>query len=96
MKKEAGKVIRAIRKRLGHKQDYVASKLNITPGSLANLENGRTGMDIEKIYHLSRIYNVTASCILELTIEIYESDREESLDGAIRYITSSQKEGGKE
>ncbi|WAC42014.1 helix-turn-helix transcriptional regulator [Pedobacter sp. SL55] len=90
MKIASGKVIKAIRLHLSYTQKFVANHLNITITTLANIENGRVSLDIEKLYHLSLLYRMPARDILELIIEIHEKGNEEGLVSAIRqlrYIT---------
>lgn len=86
MKTASGKVVKSIRTYLGYTQKFVAAKLNITVTTLANIENGRAGLDIEKLYHLSRLYNIPARDILALIIEIAEKNSEEGLAGAIKSL----------
>ncbi|WAC41530.1 helix-turn-helix transcriptional regulator [Pedobacter sp. SL55] len=86
MKKETGLVIKAIRLRLGYKQDYVAQKINISPSLLGHIENGRTDLDIRRLYQLAKVFGVLPRNLLELVIEIYESECAAGLDGAVKYI----------
>ncbi|MFN0255147.1 helix-turn-helix domain-containing protein [Pedobacter ureilyticus] len=88
MKIASGKVIKAIRLHLGYTQKFVANHLNITITTLANIENGRVSLDIEKLYHLSLLYRMPARDILELIIEIHEKGNEEGLVSAIRQLRS--------
>ena len=88
MKKEAGIVIKAIRLRLGYKQEYVAHKINISTSLLGHIEKGRVALDIGKLYLLASFYNVLPRNILEITIELYNNKTEDGLDRAINYIIS--------
>ncbi|MDQ8003773.1 MAG: helix-turn-helix transcriptional regulator [Pedobacter sp.] len=88
MKKEAGIVIKAIRLRLGYKQEYVAQKINISASLLGHIENGRVGLDIDKLYLLANLYHVLPRNILEIAIELYKNKTEDGLDRAISYITT--------
>lgn len=87
MKKETGLVIKAIRLRLGYKQDYIAQKINISASLLGHIENGRTDLDIWRLYQLAKIFGVLPRNLLELIIEIYESECDANLDAAVKYIT---------
>lgn len=87
MKKETGLVIKAIRLRLGYKQDYVAQKINISPSLLGHIENGRTDLDIRRLYQIAKVFGVLPRNLLELIIEIYESECDANLDAAVKYIT---------
>ncbi len=86
MKTATGKVIKAFRKHLNYKQDFVSKKLNITPTTLANIENGRVGIDMEKLYLLGKIFCVPPNTIFELSIEVYESNTDDWLDNAVRKL----------
>ncbi|MFN0290650.1 helix-turn-helix transcriptional regulator [Pedobacter helvus] len=88
MKIASGRVIKAIRLHLSYTQKFVANHLNITVTTLANIENGRVNLDIEKLYHLSLLYRMPARDILELIIEIHQKGNEEGLVSAIRQLRS--------
>jgi transcriptional regulator with XRE-family HTH domain len=50
MYKQIGAVIKARRKTLGLKQEYLAGKLGISRGSLANIETGRQSILVHQLY----------------------------------------------
>jgi len=89
MKLATGKVIKAFRKHLNFKQDFVASKINITPTTLANIENGRVGVEVEKIYLMAKLFGVAPRIILELAFELNESDNDVWLNNAIKALKIS-------
>ncbi|KQB99264.1 helix-turn-helix transcriptional regulator [Pedobacter sp. Hv1] len=84
MKNATGKVIKAVRKHFNYKQEFLANKLHVTLTTLANIENGRVGLDLEKLYRLSLIFRVRAGDILKLIIEIFENGNEEALNSALK------------
>lgn len=86
MKTATGKVIKAFRKHLNYKQDFVAKKINITPETLANIENGRVGIDLEKLYLISLLLKVPAREILSLILEIFEKGNDEGLTSAVKQL----------
>ena len=86
MKVATGKVIKAFRKHLNYKQDFVASKINITPSTLANIENGRVGVEMEKVYLLAKLFGVAPRIILELAFELNESESDIWLNNAIKRL----------
>ena len=86
MKIAIGKVIKAFRKHLNFKQDFVASKINITSTTLANIENGRVGVEVEKIYLMAKLFGVAPRIILELAFELNESDNDIWLNNAIKAL----------
>jgi transcriptional regulator with XRE-family HTH domain len=90
MKKEIGIVIKAMRLRLGYKQEYVAHKINISASLLGHIENGRVGLDIDKLYLLANFYNVLPRNILEITIELYKNKTNNGLDNAINHIMQKE------
>lgn len=90
MKTATGKVIKAFRKHLNYKQVFVASEINITVETLANIENGRVGVDMGKLYHFGLLFKVPPKVILELIIEIHETGNHDWLDTAIKKILPHQ------
>ncbi|SOD19685.1 helix-turn-helix transcriptional regulator [Pedobacter xixiisoli] len=86
MKTTIGKVIKAFRKHLNYKQEYVAKKLNVTVATIANIENGRVSVDIEKLYQLSLIFNIPLKDMIGLAAEIFEKGNEEGLSYAVSYL----------
>ena len=86
MKTATGKVIKAFRKHLNYKQEFVADKLNITIGTLANIENGRAGLDIEKLYQISKLFHIAPGIIFDLIIEIYDTHEDHWLINALKLI----------
>lgn len=86
MKKSTGKVIKAFRKHLSYTQEHVADKLNITVATLANIENGRVGIDIEKLYLASYVFKIPVSDLLTLIIEIFEKGNDNGLTSAVQQL----------
>lgn len=86
MKTATGKVIKAFRMHLNYKQDYVANKANITVQALSNIERGKVCLDIEKLYHISKIFFIPPKTILELAIEIFETETDLWLPNAVKAI----------
>lgn len=66
MKKEVGYIIKKLRKEQQLKQQYVAFKLGITTEAYANIENGRTDINTNKLSMISLILGTKASVILFL------------------------------
>lgn len=89
MKTASGRVIRAFRKHLSYTQDFLADKLNITTSTLANIENGRTSLDIEKLYLLSKIFGIPERILFSLIVEIYEKGNDEGLIHAVAQLKPS-------
>lgn len=87
MKKAIGLVIKAFRKYLNYKQEYIASQLNVTVATLANIENGRVGIDIEKLYQLSLILGVQVKDMVTLAAEIFEKGNDVGINSAVKYLS---------
>ncbi len=86
MKTATGKVVKAFRKHLNYKQEFVAKKLNVTVATIANIENGRVSVDIEKLYYLSLIFRIPLKDMVTLASEIFEKGSEEGLKNAIKEL----------
>lgn len=86
MKKASGQVISAFRKHLSYKQEFVANKLNITIATLANIENGRVGIDIEKLYLVSKVFRVPVKTLMELIVEVYQNGCDDHLNSAVKQL----------
>lgn len=68
MKKSTGKVISGLRKHCRLTQKELAEKMHITVATLANIERGRVGLDLEKLCMLSKIFSASADTILSLIL----------------------------
>lgn len=85
-----GKIVKALRVHFKYSQVLLALEVNITVKTLANIENGRVGLDIEKLYRLSRFFSVPIGLIPNLAINIVENGRyckqNESFEEVFVYI----------
>ncbi|MDQ8003819.1 MAG: helix-turn-helix transcriptional regulator [Pedobacter sp.] len=90
MKKATGKVIKAFRKHLSYTQEFVAEKLNVTTETIANIENGRVSVDIQRLYELSLIFRVPLKDMVTLASEVFENGDEKGLKTAVGYIRSAK------
>lgn len=89
MKKETGIVIRAFRKYQNYTQYFVANKLNVTVETIANIENGRVSIDIERLYKLSFIFGVQIRDLMALIAEIFEKGSDIGVTTAVKYLSPS-------
>jgi transcriptional regulator with XRE-family HTH domain len=89
--KEIGAIIRAKRKKLGLKQENLASELRISRGSLANIETGRQNMLVHQLYNFAKVLHLSPVDLLPALVEnIGKLDRTElPLPGNLK---GSQKE----
>lgn len=92
MKTATGKVTKAFRKHSSYTQEFVADKLNITVTTLANIENGRVGLDIEKLYLLNKVFAVPVRTIIDFTIEVFEKKNDDGLADAIKELKNLSKD----
>lgn len=90
MKTATGKVIKAIRQHLGYTQNFVADKLNITTATLANIENGRVSIDLEKLYQLCLLFKLPMRIMIQLIYEIHEKGSDEGLANAVKQLINTQ------
>ena len=88
MKKATGMVIKAVRKHLNYKQEFVANKLNITVESFANIENGRVGIELEKLHRLCLLFRCPMRIMVQLIYEVFEKGSDEGLINAIKQLIS--------
>ena len=86
MKKATGLVIKAFRKHLNITQKEVATKLNITISTLANIENGRVSLDIEKISLLSKTFGINVGIFLSIITEVSENGNENGVLAALKHL----------
>ena len=92
MKKATGKVIKAFRQHLNYTQEFVAKKLNVTVETLANIENGRVSVDIERLQELSFIFQVPLKDMVILASEVFANGNEKGLTTAVEYIRNAHPE----
>ncbi len=89
MKTATGQVIKAFRMHLNYKHEYVGAKINVTASTLANIEHGRVGLDLEKLYKISKVFGVPPKDILQLVIEVFEFEENVNyLDNAVKQLVS--------
>ena len=88
-----GQQIKKLRIDLGMTQNQVAEALNVTPGYICNVENGRTAMSLKILIYYSKLMGITLD---ELVGNLENDYKENALDHAliaeIRKLDNSQKE----
>lgn len=75
-----GEQIRSYRVRLGLTQKQVADEMDVTPGYISNVENGRTGMSLRMLIYYARLMGMTLD---ELVGDLEPSYQAASLDHAL-------------
>ena len=65
MKKDIGNRIRLARVTKGLSQQNIADELNLTVAAYSNIERGITGINLERLYQLSEIFNISIAEMLQ-------------------------------
>lgn len=87
MDNSLGAYLRTLRKRKGYSQEFVASQLNIIRQTYSHYETGRIMPPLDSLYHLAKLYQVSADTLLELAV----NNEEESYEGeTVSLFYSSQ------
>ncbi len=93
MNENYGEQIKSYRINLGMTQSQVATELDVTPGYISNVENGRTAMSLRLLIYYSKLMGITLD---ELVGNIEPDYKESSIDNAlmaeIRSLNTEQKE----
>ena len=75
-----GNQIKEYRISLGMTQNQVAIELDVTPGYISNVENGRTAMSLRMLIYYAKLMNITLD---ELVGNLEPDYKTNSLDNAI-------------
>ncbi|SCX99947.1 Helix-turn-helix domain-containing protein [Pseudobutyrivibrio sp. AR14] len=88
-----GEQIKNYRINLGMTQNQVATELDVTPGYISNVENGRTAMSLRLLIYYSKLMGITLD---ELVGNIEPDYKKSSIDNAlwavIQTLDDEQKE----
>ncbi|MBQ0000499.1 MAG: helix-turn-helix transcriptional regulator [Clostridiales bacterium] len=74
-----GAKIKKLRIDMGLTQNEVAKELDVTPGYICNVENGRTAMSLRVLIYYAKLMNISLDSLVGTLDESYEStslDRE--------------------
>ena len=66
-KAEFGQRLRKLRKAAHEKQDDLADVLGITKTQISDMENGKSGTNLDRLYQLCHYYQVSADYLLGIT-----------------------------
>lgn len=80
MKESYGEIIKSYRVNLGLTQNEVAVDLDVTPGYISNVENGRTAMSLRILMYYAKLMGVTLD---ELVGNLEPDYKKNSLDNSI-------------
>lgn len=75
-----GEQIKSYRIRLGLTQSQVANELEVTPGYISNVENGRTAMSLRFLIYYAKLMGITLD---ELVGNLEPEYKTNSLDNAL-------------
>ena len=93
MNENYGEQIKNYRIGLGMTQNQVANALEVTPGYISNVENGRTAMSLRLLIYYSKLMGITLD---ELVGNIEPDYKKSSIDNAlwdvIKKLDNEQKE----
>jgi len=81
-----GKRIKDLRISSSLTQEQVASSLDVTPGYVSNVENGRTAMSLRMLIYYARLTGVTLDYLVGNVDDSYHST---SLDNEILLLTQN-------
>ena len=88
-----GEQIKSYRINLGLTQSQVASELEVTPGYISNVENGRTAMSLRLLTYYAKLMNVSLDSLVG---NIEPSYKKNALDNALMEEISKMSDETKE
>ena len=80
MDENYGERIKSYRIKLGLTQGQVASEMDVTPGYISNVENGRTAMSLRFLIYYAKLMGITLD---ELVGNLEPDYKTNSLDNAL-------------
>lgn len=93
MNENYGEQIKNYRINLGMTQSQVAKELDVTPGYISNVENGRTAMSLKILIYYAKLMGITLD---ELVGKLEPDYKANALDNAllseIKKLSPSEKE----
>ena len=93
MNEDYGNQIKEYRISLGLTQNQVATEMNVTPGYISNVENGRTAMSLRMLIYYAKIMGITLDALVGQLEPEYKSS---ALDNALLREISKLDESSKE
>ena len=88
-----GEQIKSYRINLGLTQSQVASELEVTPGYISNVENGRTAMSLRLLTYYAKLMNVSLDSLVGNIEPTYKKN---ALDNALMEEISKMSDETKE
>lgn len=88
-----GERIKEYRISLGMTQGQVAKELEVTPGYISNVENGRTAMSLRLLTYYAKLMNVSLDILVgQLEPDYKKSSLDNALIDEISRLNEDQKE----
>ena len=88
-----GKRIKELRIQMGLTQNEVAAALEVTPGYISNVENGRTSMSLRMLIYYSKLTNMSLDSLIgRIEPEYTETALDNELTVEIRKLSVVDKE----
>ena len=93
MTENYGEQIKSYRIKLGLTQNQVAAEMDVTPGYISNVENGRTAMSLRFLIYYAKLMGVTLDELVGTLEPEYTSNAlENALMAEISKMDDAQKE----
>jgi len=93
MNENYGEQIKNYRINLGMTQNQIASELDVTPGYISNVENGRTAMSLRMLIYYSKLMGITLDELVgNLEPDYKKSATDNALWAIIQTLDENQKE----
>ena len=93
MSEEYGEQIKSYRINLGLTQNQVAAELDVTPGYISNVENGRTAMSLRMLIYYAKLMGVTLDTLVGNLEPDYKTNAlDNALLSAISNLNNDEKE----
>lgn len=93
MNEDYGNQIKEYRISLGLTQSQVATEMNVTPGYISNVENGRTAMSLRMLIYYAKLMGITLDALVgQLEPEYKSSALDNTLLREISKLDESSKE----
>lgn len=90
-----GKRIKERRREKGLKQEYVATKLNVNPSHISNIECGRAHPSLTALVQIANVLSCSVDCFIAHEYK-HEEKIGQTLDdrimGKIQFLSTEQKE----
>ena len=93
MNENYGEQIKSYRLKLGLTQSQVAAEMDVTPGYISNVENGRTAMSLRFLIYYAKLMGVTLD---ELVGNLEPDYTSNALDNALMAEISKMDDQAKE